>query len=55
MTQGWHNVGLALIGQVGNKKKHLYLVLFVSLFLTILPVAKILCRGLMAQWAMRKL
>lgn len=20
MTQGWHNVGLALIGQAGNKK-----------------------------------
>jgi hypothetical protein len=54
MTQGWQSVGLALIGQAGIEERPIFSFIY-SLFLTILPVAKILCHGLMAQWAMRKL
>jgi len=54
MTKGWQSVGLALIGQVGNGKHPIFSFIY-SLLLTILPVAKTLCRGLMAQWAMRNL
>jgi hypothetical protein len=53
MTQGWQSVGLALIGQAGNKKHSIFSFIY-SLFLTIPSVTKILCRGLMAQCAMRK-
>jgi hypothetical protein len=54
MTQGWQRIGLALIGQAGNEK-HSIFIFISSLFLTILPVTKILYCGLMAQWPMRKL
>jgi hypothetical protein len=54
MTQGWQSFGLALIGQAGIEECPIFSFIY-SLFLTIFPVAKILCHGLMTQWAMRKL